>query len=329
MLNAADGARTGSGSVRRRTGWRIPVERPRQRASTIIGMRTLTNGALSLNEARDGCRRRRRKPAAVRRRRRCRGSRRAVHPSDAARVDGDLAVARSPGHAARSLAETKAHLVLTTEGTAIPDAPLPHRHLCHRASRSDARRRDALFPPSPAATPGIHPSAVVAADATIGADVSIGPFTVVGAGATIGARTIDPLAGHDRRRRDDRRRLPDLPGRPDRLGLPCRRPRGDSQQRIARRRRFRLSCRPRRARWRWRAETQTAERPLRAQPASEDPFARRIVEIGDDVEIGALTSIDRGTLTLDPHRQRHEDRRSRHDRAQCPASARTACSAAR
>lgn len=46
-----------------------------------------------------------------------------------------------------------------------------------------------LFYPAPRATPGIHPAAIVDPAATLGADVSIGPFAVVDAGAEIGART--------------------------------------------------------------------------------------------------------------------------------------------
>jgi UDP-3-O-[3-hydroxymyristoyl] glucosamine N-acyltransferase len=42
--------------------------------------------------------------------------------------------------------------------------------------------------PSAKYSPGIHPSAVVGCGATLGEDVFIGPFVVVGAGARIGAR---------------------------------------------------------------------------------------------------------------------------------------------
>jgi UDP-3-O-[3-hydroxymyristoyl] glucosamine N-acyltransferase len=45
----------------------------------------------------------------------------------------------------------------------------------------------ALFHPPPAPLPGIHPTAVVAPDAEIGAGCEIGPYAVVGAGARIGA----------------------------------------------------------------------------------------------------------------------------------------------
>jgi len=42
----------------------------------------------------------------------------------------------------------------------------------------------------PKAEPGIHPSAVIASDATIGSDVTIGPQCVVESGAVIGDRTV-------------------------------------------------------------------------------------------------------------------------------------------
>jgi UDP-3-O-[3-hydroxymyristoyl] glucosamine N-acyltransferase len=45
----------------------------------------------------------------------------------------------------------------------------------------------ALFDPRPAASPGIHPSAVVAADAAVDPGASIGPHCVVESGASVGA----------------------------------------------------------------------------------------------------------------------------------------------
>ena len=48
--------------------------------------------------------------------------------------------------------------------------------------------------PTRAEPPGIHPTAVIAGDAELGADVVVGPYAVVGAGARIGARA--RLHGH-------------------------------------------------------------------------------------------------------------------------------------
>lgn len=47
-----------------------------------------------------------------------------------------------------------------------------------------------LFDPKPQALPGIHPTAVIAADAEVDASASIGPYVVIEAGARIAARTV-------------------------------------------------------------------------------------------------------------------------------------------
>src|SRR5215217_6917418 len=47
----------------------------------------------------------------------------------------------------------------------------------------------ALFQPMPPVTPGIHPSAVVAATARIDPTAEIGPLTVIGDNAVVGARS--------------------------------------------------------------------------------------------------------------------------------------------
>jgi UDP-3-O-[3-hydroxymyristoyl] glucosamine N-acyltransferase len=47
-------------------------------------------------------------------------------------------------------------------------------------------RAAALFHPRPAPVPGIHPTAAIAPDASIGEGCEIGPFVVIGAGAEIG-----------------------------------------------------------------------------------------------------------------------------------------------
>lgn len=44
----------------------------------------------------------------------------------------------------------------------------------------------AFFDPGPQIAPGVHPSAVIAPDAEIGAGAAIGPFVVIGAGARVG-----------------------------------------------------------------------------------------------------------------------------------------------
>jgi UDP-3-O-[3-hydroxymyristoyl] glucosamine N-acyltransferase len=49
---------------------------------------------------------------------------------------------------------------------------------------------DLLLPPGPRPEPTVHPSAVVADDAVLGEGVSVGPFAVVGARARIGDRSV-------------------------------------------------------------------------------------------------------------------------------------------
>jgi UDP-3-O-[3-hydroxymyristoyl] glucosamine N-acyltransferase len=51
-------------------------------------------------------------------------------------------------------------------------------------------RAVAMLYPEPQPDRGIHPSAVVAADAQFGADVRVGPGAVIGAGARVGARSV-------------------------------------------------------------------------------------------------------------------------------------------
>ena len=51
-------------------------------------------------------------------------------------------------------------------------------------------RATGLLYPQPRPPPGVHRTAIVAADAILEADVSIGPFVVIEAGARIGARTV-------------------------------------------------------------------------------------------------------------------------------------------
>ncbi|MBC8997799.1 UDP-3-O-(3-hydroxymyristoyl)glucosamine N-acyltransferase [Pseudomonas sp. N40(2020)] len=58
----------------------------------------------------------------------------------------------------------------------VPDPYLAYARISH------------LFDPKPKATAGIHPSAVIAADAVVDPTASIGPFVVIEAGARIGAQ---------------------------------------------------------------------------------------------------------------------------------------------
>lgn len=57
-----------------------------------------------------------------------------------------------------------------------------------RAPYADFARAIDLLLPRAAPAPGVHPTAVVATDAQLGPGVSIGPYSVVGPGARLGAR---------------------------------------------------------------------------------------------------------------------------------------------
>ena len=76
----------------------------------------------------------------------------------------------------------------------------------------------ALFHPLPPLVPGVHPSAVVAADAAIDPSAEIGPLAVIGAGVEIGPRCRIGAPGGDGPRRGAR---PGLPHRLPRQPLPC------------------------------------------------------------------------------------------------------------
>ncbi len=72
-----------------------------------------------------------------------------------------------------------------------PDWPNPGSRTVIRAAdpRAAFARSVRIFHPEPAAEQGVHPTAVVAADAVLGPDVSVGPLASIGAGSRIGAGT--------------------------------------------------------------------------------------------------------------------------------------------
>ena len=73
---------------------------------------------------------------------------------------------------------------------APPGVALPGRTVIRaRNPRYAMARVVELFHPRPARRPGIHPTAVIGDDVAIGADVEIGPYAVIGDGAQIGDRT--------------------------------------------------------------------------------------------------------------------------------------------
>ncbi len=119
-----------------------------------------------------------------------RALRRPAHPAEAG--PDDLAIAFDAAHAAK-LGDGAARVAVLAEG-------MDWRALGLDAAILVARPRYALaglterFAAAPDIAPGVHPSAVVAPDAEIGEGAAIGPFCLVGAGARIGART--RLDGH-------------------------------------------------------------------------------------------------------------------------------------
>jgi UDP-3-O-[3-hydroxymyristoyl] glucosamine N-acyltransferase len=96
----------------------------------------------------------------------------------------DLAFCEGRRHVA-ALRESRAGAVLVAAdaASAVPAGCIA---LVVDAPQLAYARVAGLFHPRPTAVPGIHPTAVIAADATIGEGCEIGPFVVVGAGAEIG-----------------------------------------------------------------------------------------------------------------------------------------------
>ena len=133
-----------------------------------------------------------------------------------------------------------------------------------------------LFHPRPTAIPGVHPTAHVATGAFVPASAEIGPFAVVELGARLGERTVlgpHVVVGAGCHVGADTHLYPagrPLPGR--HIGGPLRPPRG------RRRRLARASA----SRW--------------GPTAPWSCPQRGTVVVGDDVRIGANTTIDRATF---------------------------------
>jgi len=215
---------------------------------------------------------------------------RAVHPS-LAEDKGDLAVAVSTD-TARLLRSTRARMALVVEG-AEPEAGRFETVIVAGRSRTTLPELTSIFQHRPPAKPGIHPSAIVAG-ARIGTDVSIGPFTVIGEGASIGARSVilsQVTISEGASTGEDCLVYPGV-----RIGWGCRI--GDRgvvhhNASIGADGFGFLPVQPG-AVDAARGSSQAAHAPGRN--TLRKIHALSTVEIGDDVEIGALTAIDRGTL---------------------------------
>ena len=217
---------------------------------------------------------------------------RAVHPAEAT-YEGDIAIAMSPD-TVRMLGESWAKIALVPEGTQFPHQRF-QAVIFMRRSRSSLPAITQIFRHRPEVHPGLHPSAVVASGAFIGEGATIGPLVVIGPGASVGARSVilsqATLAAGGALGSD----CLVYPG--VRIGWGCRVGDRAVLHHNASIGADGFSFVPTRP-----GALEAAQGTGGAAPTSPERnklqkiHTLSIVEIGDDVEIGALTSIDRGTL---------------------------------
>jgi UDP-3-O-[3-hydroxymyristoyl] glucosamine N-acyltransferase len=112
---------------------------------------------------------------------------RLVHPAQAVRPS-DLAVAMS-AEAVAALSGSKAQAIVVSADRSVPSAAFA-AIISVGEARTALAKLTALFDPGPPHDAGIHPTAVVASDAEIGEGVSVGPHAVVGPRSRIGPRTM-------------------------------------------------------------------------------------------------------------------------------------------
>lgn len=100
---------------------------------------------------------------------------------------GDVTFLSNPRYEA-AVAGTRASAVIVNASWA---GACPCARICvPNADRAFALAATCLGPAPVRYEPGVHPSAVVAADARLGEGVSVGPCCVVARGASVGARTV-------------------------------------------------------------------------------------------------------------------------------------------
>ncbi len=99
---------------------------------------------------------------------------------------GDVSFFSNPRYA-RALAATRASAVIAAPDVAVP---VPVAALRTPHPYAAFARALALLHPQPPPPPGIHPTATIEPSAVLGVDVSVGPYVCVGAGAVIGARVV-------------------------------------------------------------------------------------------------------------------------------------------
>ena len=111
---------------------------------------------------------------------------RLVHPARAERPS-DLALAVSPD-AAAALACSKAQAIVISAARPVPNGSF-RAVIAIDEGRMALAKLTALFDGGPARNSGVHPTAVIAPDAELGKDVNIGAQAVVGARSRIGDGT--------------------------------------------------------------------------------------------------------------------------------------------
>jgi UDP-3-O-[3-hydroxymyristoyl] glucosamine N-acyltransferase len=111
---------------------------------------------------------------------------RVVHPSEAT-DRSDLALALE-GTMLQALADSLARAAVVGEGADVPEGKVDGYISVGRARVAMSRLLEIFDAPVNTAD-GIHPSAVIEPDAVIGARVRIGPFVYVGKNATVGSGT--------------------------------------------------------------------------------------------------------------------------------------------
>ena len=217
---------------------------------------------------------------------------RAVHPAEAF-CEGDVAIAVSPD-TIRILGESRAKIALVPENTQFPHERF-QTVILMRGSRSSLPEITQVFRHRPDVQPGVHPSAVVAPDAVIGEGATIGPLVVIGPGASVGPRSVivsQATLGAGATLGADCLVYPGV-----RIGWGCRV--GDRavlhhNASIGADGFSFVPTRPGAL-----EAAQGAGGAAQASPGRNELqkiHTLSIVEIGDDVEVGALTAIDRGTL---------------------------------
>ncbi|HEX5211587.1 MAG TPA: UDP-3-O-(3-hydroxymyristoyl)glucosamine N-acyltransferase [Pseudolabrys sp.] len=112
---------------------------------------------------------------------------RVVHPGRVERAS-DLALAVS-ANAVRALAGTKAQAVVVSDKHPVPSGAF-RAVITAGDARVTLAKLTALFDRGPSRDKGVHPTAIVAPDAVLGKDVGIGPYSVVGARSRIGDGTV-------------------------------------------------------------------------------------------------------------------------------------------